>query len=562
MSLCLNPNCLAVNTSNQKFCHKCGAKLLLQERYCALKLIGQGGFGKTYLATDEGKPSKPYCVIKQFFPIAQGTNNVEKAAELFEQEAVHLENLGKHPQIPELLSFFTQSEQQYLVQEYIQGNNLAQELKEKTVFTEAEVRSLLIDILQILEFVHSNQVIHRDIKPENIIKRNNDGKLVLVDFGAAKQATNTALAVTGTVIGSAGYTAPEQAIGKPNYASDLYSLGVTCIQLLTGVEPFELYSTLEADWVWRDFLNNNQVGDELGNILDKLIVQALRKRYQSSKEVLGLLRGKEAERKKVVISAVSPQIEQGNKSASNFIVSPQVKPENKSASNFSVDLGGGVSLDLVYIRGGTFRMGSSQEKNEQPIHQVKVPEFWIGKYQVTQEQWCRIMGNNPSAFQGDKRPVEQVSWNDAVEFCQRLTQNTGKEFRLPSEAEWEYSCRAGSETSYCFGEDSNRLKEYACYGIWLKGHDPVGQKKPNAWGLYDMHGNVWEWCADDWHDNYNGAPNDGSIWLSNSNIKILREGSWYSNAVLCRCASRGRLARVLRSNGLGFRVACGFPRTT
>jgi formylglycine-generating enzyme required for sulfatase activity len=204
-------------------------------------------------------------------------------------------------------------------------------------------------------------------------------------------------------------------------------------------------------------------------------------------------------------------------------------------------------------------MGSS---HEQPIHQVKVPQFWMGKYSVTQEQWRRIMGNNPSAFKGDKRPVECVSWNDAVEFCQKLTQYTGKEFRLPSEAEWEYACRAGSETSYCFGEDSSRLKEYACYGRWVNGHDPVGQKKPNAWGLYDMHGNVWEWCADDWHKNYNRAPNDGSIWLSNSNARVIRGGSWSNNANSCRCAYRGSCARGSRYNNNGFRVFLGFLRTT
>ena len=553
MVLCLNPKCLAVNTSKQKFCQKCGAKLLLQERYCALKLIGQGGFGKTYLATDEGKPSKPYCVIKQFFPIAQGTNNVEKAAELFAQEAVYLEKLGKHPQIPELLSFFTQSEQQYLVQEYIQGNNLAQELTEKTVFTETEIRSLLIDILQILEFVHSNKVIHRDIKPENIIKRQSDGKLVLVDFGAAKQATNTALAVTGTVIGSAAYTAPEQAAGKPNYASDLYSLGVTCIQLLTGVEPFDLYSTLDADWVWRDFLNSNPVGDELGEILDKLIVQALRKRYQSSSEVLALLTG----RSKTIITP--SKIEAEKKLEVSTPVSPKTQPKN---ADFSVDLGEGVTLDLVYIPGGTFRMGSLESYDEQPIHQVKVPGFWMGKYPVTQEQWLRIMGNNPSEFKGDKRPVERVSWNDAVKFCQQLSQKTGKKFRLPSEAEWEYACRAGSTTKYCFEDDQSKFKNYAWYDNNSNNQtQPVGKKKPNAWGLYDLHGNVWEWCADNWHNNYQGAPSDGSIWSSGSKYFILRRGSWNSYSYYCRSAYRNSSPRDNRINNYGFRVAVGSSKT-
>ncbi|MGK7872244.1 MAG: protein kinase [Xenococcaceae cyanobacterium] len=271
MSQCLNPDCLRQNPDEKRFCQKCGSKLLLRERYRAIRLIGQGGFGKTFLAIDEDKPSKPYCVIKQFFPQAQDTETVHKASKLFEKEAVRLDDLGEHPQIPELLAYFTQDERQYLVQEYIDGQNLAQELANNGVFNESEIRSLLIDLLSGLQFVHDNQVIHRDIKPENIIRRQSDGKLVLVDFGAAKYATVTALGVTGTVIGSAEYVAPEQSRGKAIFASDLYSLGVTCINLLTDLSPFDLYDISENDWVWRQYLVKNSVSNELGQILDKLI---------------------------------------------------------------------------------------------------------------------------------------------------------------------------------------------------------------------------------------------------------------------------------------------------
>ena len=167
--------------------------------YRAIKPIGQGGFGRTFLAVDEDKPSKPRCVIKQFFPQAQGTNNSQKAAELFEEEAVRLDDLGKHPQIPELLANFTQDERQYLVQEFIDGQNLAQALATEGSFNETQIRSLLSSLLPVLDFIHSHNIIHRDIKPENIIRRH-DGQVVLVDFGAAKFATGTALARTGTVI--------------------------------------------------------------------------------------------------------------------------------------------------------------------------------------------------------------------------------------------------------------------------------------------------------------------------------------------------------------------------
>lgn len=282
MSYCLNPACQKPqNPPGGKFCQNCGSKLVLRERYRALQKIGQGGFGRTFLAIDEDKPSKPSCVIKQFFPQDQGTNNAEKAAELFRQEAVRLDDLGKHPQIPELLAHFEQDNRQYLVQEFIDGRNLAEELAEEGAFNENQIRSLLFDLLPVLQFIHERQVIHRDIKPENII-RPGDSQLVLVDFGAAKFVTGK---ITGTVIGSAGYVAPEQSIGKAVFASDIYSLGITCIHLLTGVEPFDLYSFSEGAWVWRDFLTS-PVSDNLGQILDKMLANALNQRYQSVAELL------------------------------------------------------------------------------------------------------------------------------------------------------------------------------------------------------------------------------------------------------------------------------------
>jgi serine/threonine protein kinase len=285
MSQCLNPDCLFQNPSGStKFCEKCGNKLLLGDRYGAQKIIGQGGFGRTFLAIDEYKPSKPPCVIKQFYPQFQGPSSIQKAAELFELEAVRLEQLGKHSQIPDLLAYFSQDGRQYLVQEFIDGENLAEALESKGYFSETQIRDLLNNLLPVFEFIHSRQVIHRDIKPENIILRQ-DGQLVLVDFGAAKYATQTALGLTGTRIGTAGYMAPEQANGKPIHASDIYSLGVTCLCLLTEVEPIDLFDDSEFEWVWREHLKTS-VSSELSQILDKMIQPAIKKRYQSATEVL------------------------------------------------------------------------------------------------------------------------------------------------------------------------------------------------------------------------------------------------------------------------------------
>jgi formylglycine-generating enzyme required for sulfatase activity len=176
------------------------------------------------------------------------------------------------------------------------------------------------------------------------------------------------------------------------------------------------------------------------------------------------------------------------------------------------------------------------------------------------------MGINPSEFKNNpQNPVEQVSWNDAQAFCRKLSQITGKTYRLPTEAEWEYACRAGTTTRYYFGDDASQLGDYAWYdGNSQDKTHPVGQKKPNAWGLYDMSGNVWEWCEDNWHSSYENAPRDGSAWLTNDNdYPILRGGSWYCDLSACRSAYRlsDGLRRSDHYGGLGFRVVCGAGRT-
>jgi formylglycine-generating enzyme required for sulfatase activity len=226
----------------------------------------------------------------------------------------------------------------------------------------------------------------------------------------------------------------------------------------------------------------------------------------------------------------------------------------------------GVTLEMVGLPAGQFLMGSPDsdpdaKSDEKPQHPVKVNSFAIGKYPVTQAQYQAVMGNNPSRFQNNpQNPVEMVSWNDAQAFCQKLSQITGKTYRLPTEAEWEYACRAGTTTRYYFGDDANELGDYA----WYYGNSggtthPVGQKKPNAWGLYDMSGNVWEWCEDN-YDSYENAPRDGTAWLTNdSDVRILRSGSWNLYSYNCRSAIRIGDIPSRVNDFLGFRVACVSP---
>jgi serine/threonine protein kinase len=285
MSYCLNPVCSSPQNLDEAIVCQCGAKVWLNDCYLPLRAIGQGGFGRTFLAVDATKPLKPLCVIKQFFPQALGTDSRDKAAELFRQEALRLKELGSHAQIPNLLEFLEQEGQQYLIQEFIDGRNLEQELAEQGRFSAAQIRQLLNDLLPVLQFIHDRQVIHRDIKPANIIRRSADQKLVLVDLGAAKYATGTALAKTGTVIGSAEFTAPEQTRGKAVFASDLYSLGATCIHLLTQLSPFDLFDSSDDRWVWRDYLSH-PVSQSLGQILDKMLQSGTKRRYQSAEQVL------------------------------------------------------------------------------------------------------------------------------------------------------------------------------------------------------------------------------------------------------------------------------------
>jgi serine/threonine protein kinase len=286
MSQCLNPSCLySQNPDNAKRCQRCGSQLRLRQRYLAKKILGQGGFGRTFLAVDEGKPSsRPYCVIKQLDPQAQGTNNIQKAAQWFEREAKQLDELGKHPQIPELLEYCSEGGRQYLVQEYINGPDLARVLRKEGNFSEGKVRDVLKQLLPILDYLHQRNVIHRDIKPDNIIRDRNN-KPILVDFGTAKHIPTGEFSVTGTGIGTKGYMAPEQSVGKTKPNSDIYSLGATCIHLLTGKHPFNLFDRGKNKWIWRNYLPR-PIDSQLAAVLDKMLVLATENRYQSANEVL------------------------------------------------------------------------------------------------------------------------------------------------------------------------------------------------------------------------------------------------------------------------------------
>ncbi|WP_299411750.1 bifunctional serine/threonine-protein kinase/formylglycine-generating enzyme family protein [Acaryochloris sp. IP29b_bin.148] len=614
MICCLNPDCeKPLNQDDHKYCESCGTRLipLLRNRFKVIKPLGQGGFGKTYLAEDIDKLNG-LCVIKQLFYQGQSINANQKILELFMREAKQLDRLKANEQIPDLLAYFEEGGYLYLAQEYIEGEDLLNELHREGPFNEEKIQEFFLDLLPVLKFIHDKGLIHRDLKPENIMRRKKDGRLILIDFGVARQISMSQLTVIGTIVGSHGYSSIEQLTeGKVTASSDLYSIGATAFHLLTGQFPGDLFHMQGYEWVshWHDYLSNT-IDPDLIAVISKLLQIKAVDRYQAASSVLADLNPQTKVRQQASTVPVQSQPQAPSIKTQSPTPQPisQVTPRpfslathkfdfeivsvdeygriinrsKKQAQFFKEDLGNGVTLDMVAIPGGTFIMGSHNCESERletegPQHEVTVPAFYVGKYPITQAQWKAVMGPNPSHFKGANRPVESVSWGDAIDFCEKLSKKSGKHYRLPSEAEWEYICRAGTITTYYYGETiSTDLANYrgtdrgfftvepGNYGSGPKGEyreqtTEVGSFSPNAFGLYDMHGNVWEWCQDTWHENYEGAPTDGSAWINENDgdsRRVQRGGSWDDVPRYCRSATRNRLNPSFRFNSdFGFRVA-------
>lgn len=296
MSYCLNPSCSQPkNPDNVEACVTCGTSLRMRDRYLGVKSLGQGGFGATFLAVDTQLPGNPLCVIKQLRPSTNDPQIFQMAKELFEREAETLGRIGNHPQVPRLLDYFEFNKSFYLVQEYVKGNNLQQEIKRNGPLSEAGVRQFLQEILPMLDYLHQQQVIHRDIKPANLIRREQDKKLVLIDFGAVKNkvnpqaaaSTSDQTALTSFAIGTPGFAPPEQMALRPVYASDVYALGVTCIYLMTGKSPKELqYNQKTGEMMWREEVD---ISENFAKVLRKMLDVSVRHRYQTARDVLNAL---------------------------------------------------------------------------------------------------------------------------------------------------------------------------------------------------------------------------------------------------------------------------------
>ncbi|NJM71302.1 MAG: protein kinase [Scytonema sp. RU_4_4] len=299
MLCCLNPDCPSpLNPDRITNCQSCGAPLipLLRGHYRIIQVLSdEGGFGRTYLAEDVDKLNEP-CVVKQLAPKVQGTWALKKAVESFQHEAQRLQELGKNSQIPTLLAYFEEDYYLYLVQEFIDGQTLLKELRQRGTYNETEIRQVLLDLLSVLKFIHERGVIHRDIKPQNIMRRFSQPhltrevkeELVLIDFGASKQLSATVWTKPGTTIGTRGYSPLEQLQdGEAHPASDLFSLGATCFHLMSGVSPGNLWAENGYSWVasWQQYLRR-PISKDLAEIFEKLLKKDIHERYQSADEVI------------------------------------------------------------------------------------------------------------------------------------------------------------------------------------------------------------------------------------------------------------------------------------
>jgi formylglycine-generating enzyme required for sulfatase activity/tRNA A-37 threonylcarbamoyl transferase component Bud32 len=548
-------------------------------KYIIESILGTGGFGVTYRAREQ--PTGQSVAIKTLNTRIQQKSDFDNYQEKFLNEALCLAKCS-HPHIVKVHKVFQHQGLWCLVMEYIAGENLAQYLEERGVLSEEEALRIVRQIGEALTAVHSQGFLHRDVKPLNIILRQDTRDAVLIDFGLAREFTS-GIAQTHTNQMTECFAPVEQYEKKAERGAytDVYALAATLYVLLTAELPVPAKFRKEANIpLTPPKQHNPRISDRVSEAILKGMALQPKDRPQTVRELLKLL---------------DPPLFKGGQGGilPTFqfeIVTANLRGEITSrrrseAQFFAADLGGGVMLEMVAIPGDTFLMGSPKTEkgrydNESPQHTVRVAPFFMAKYPVTQAQWKAVaafpkikidLNPDPSWFKGANRPVEQVNWHEAVEFCARLAKKTGKTYRLPSEAEWEYACRGctgedACTTPFYFGEtitpdlaNYNGSNTYASEpkGIYRQQTTDVGSFPPNAFGLYDMHGNVWEWCADPWHGNYIGAPADGSVWESggNQDLRVLRGGSWLYSAVNCRCARRLRVSAGYRYGDLGFRVA-------
>jgi len=538
---------------------------VLGGRYRIGTRCGAGGMGVVYCVFDERV--KQRCAIKL---LPRELSCTRQAVLRLEREAATARSLDA-PNIVRVFDLGGDGDDVFLVMEFLEGPTLEDELALRGRLPLDEALAIASQVEAGLTAAHGASVIHRDVKPSNVMFTSKRSVVKLTDFGIAFVLKETATRVTGRdAWESSGYTlayaAPEQISGshRPSTKSDQYSFAAMVYEMLAGEPPFS-GPELRRKVLDAPVLPVDGMPEHVNEALQRGLAKSPDERYSDCREFMNAL---QSPRPRVEVIA-SPEegffgrmvgflgsvISKGNDNRG------PIRSEGRSAGDEWVNT---IGMRLVWIPPGRFKMGSGDDdpeagSDEKPQHEVVLTRgFWMGKYPVTQAEWQDVMGENPSTNIGTYRPVHNVSWNDCQEYCRRVTAlEGGAPYRLPTEAEWEYACRAGT-TAPRYGD----VDLVAWHGGNSGGevHD-VGQSKGNRWGLYDMLGNVWEWCQDCWSAypcTYRMVtdPNNGS-----GDLRVLRGGSWDDLAGRCRSANRSRGAPDFRLVSLGLRLVCVRPRT-
>ena len=561
--------------------------------YEVISQLGQGGMGIVYKAQSLNLRAKVVAIKQLWQQYSQ--NPVFVKAFLAEGEKLFLLD---HKNIVKVTDILEENGEYFIVMEFVEGRNLSEIIRRETgpIHRERAIK-LFKQMLEGVAYIHSQPkpIIHRDLKPLNILVTSDD-TVKITDFGIAKELDDEAGGHSTTVKGTPIYMSPEQIIDPKSVdiRTDIYSLGMTFYEMLCAKTPFAGANTTTPTAVYAAIMNGNVppptefypgISDALSDFVMKSIHKDRNYRFANANQMLLALdnlewgrqtteRGGPGDRPPFGPERIreKPKDFEQKKPDAKAEPLPQTKIETISPfvppASFN-------SREMVLVDGGTFMMGNNDgETDEKPAHQVTVDSFLIGKYLVTQELWESVMAGNPSSFKGLNRPVEQVSWYDAVEFCNKLSEKEGLQkaysgsgsslscdfnangYRLPTEAEWEFAARGGNRTNGCKYSGSNDIDKVAWY--WENSEREthlVGTKQPNELGIYDMSGNVWEWCWD-WYDGYGSGGQLNHRGPSIGSYRLLRGGSWDNDAERCFVAIRLSNTPVHRShNRYGFRLA-------
>ncbi len=557
-------------------------------RFLVQKVLGAGGFGVTYLVLEQ-RTQKQY-VIKTLNHLQQHREDFIDRQEKFVNEALILKGC-RHPHIVQVYELIQEDGLWGIVMEYIEGEELAHYADEKGQLPESEALVYIDQMSQALAYVHQQGFLHRDIKPHNILLRKKTKEAVLIDFGLAREVMpgRHASMTNSTTEGYAPIEQYQQQSSLAGSYSDVYALAATLYHLLTAQVPipstFRNYAALPSPQHF-----NPHISDRVNAAITQAMAQEHQHRPQTMaefREQLGL-----AELLPLGVGlapAVTPVTTPASAVASFNLTDWQETlvaattqasinsaAETLASSNKTILRSGSfwrgknVELEMLYVPDGEFLMGAAADEVgslacERPQHQVSMKFFYMSKFPITQAQYLAVMGKNPAKFSGERRPVERVSWDDAVKFCDRLSHQSDRVYRLPTEAEWEYACRAQTTTAFYLGENihanlancnsGNQLGRFK-FNLVRRETSSVDIFPANNFGLHDLHGNVWEWCADDYHPKYVDAPTDGSAWKNGGDQRVVRGGAWGCSAQGCRSATRQGELATKRSNKIGFRVVC------